>query len=105
MQFCVNPTVFTRLMICGGVQVGLGILVLEYKRGERKDEAKKKKEEDFRRQLDEGVHRDREVGTSTLMPSVFVNTGRPPHRVQPLSLDLCPNPLRHVCCTVRYGLR
>mmetsp|Transcript_2069 Transcript_2069/g.6124 ORF Transcript_2069/g.6124 Transcript_2069/m.6124 type:complete len:174 (-) Transcript_2069:3645-4166(-) len=47
--------------------VGLGILVLEYKRGERKDEAKKKKEEDFRRQLDEGVHRDREALRSEMM--------------------------------------
>lgn len=43
-------------------QVGVGIIYLEYRRNERNAEEKKRKEEAYRRQLDEGVHRDREVG-------------------------------------------
>ena len=37
------------------------MLWLEYRRNERNATEKKRKEDDFRRQLDEGVHRDREV--------------------------------------------
>lgn len=43
------------------VQVGVGVLYLEYRRGERNAADKMQKENEFRRQLDEGVHRDREV--------------------------------------------
>ncbi len=43
-------------------QVGVGVIFLEYRRNERNAEEKKRKEEAYRRQLDEGVHRDREVG-------------------------------------------
>ena len=45
------------------MQVGVGVLLLEYKRNERKDEAKKRKEEDYRTNLDDFMHRDREVST------------------------------------------
>ncbi len=41
----------------------MGVLLLEYKRNERKDEAKKRKEEDYRKNLDDFMHRDREVST------------------------------------------
>lgn len=43
-------------------QVGVGVIYLEYRRNERNAEEKKKKEEAYRRHLDMGVHRDREVG-------------------------------------------
>lgn len=37
------------------------MIYLEYRRNERNAAEKKRKEEEYRRRLDEGVHRDREV--------------------------------------------
>jgi hypothetical protein len=48
---------------CGCLpQVGVGVIFLEYRRTERNAFDKKRKEEEFRQHLDDGMHRDREVG-------------------------------------------
>lgn len=47
--------------------VGVGVLFLEYRRNERNAADKKQKENEFRRQLDEGVHRDREALRSEML--------------------------------------
>lgn len=83
---------------CCLAQVGVGVIFLEYRRTERNALDKKRKEDEFRQRLDDGVHRDREV-TRMLSCCSACNLPAHPHLVcsllcQALSLWV-PSVKRH----------